>query len=95
MRDHRQQHARVVGAAASDLQDPRAAGARRVHVGVGSGLDVEADAVAGAEDVRGRAELDVVLADLVNDLSPRCRRLKRVDGSGQRRSPRTSTSPRS
>src|SRR5204862_1557690 len=61
--DEREQHARVVGATARDLQDAGAARAHGVDVRVGGRLDVEADPVAGAEDVGGRPELDVVLDD--------------------------------
>src|SRR3954454_18878296 len=62
--DDRDEHARVVGASARDLEDAGAARAHGVDVRVRGGLDVEANAVALAEDVGGRAELDVVLDDL-------------------------------
>src|SRR4051812_24415931 len=58
MRNERQQDARVVNAPAQYLQRADTSRPCRVDVALGNGLDVHPDAIAGAEHVRRRAELD-------------------------------------
>src|SRR2546421_470521 len=61
MGDEREQDARVVDAAAEELEDASPSRAGRVDIALGDGLYVHADAIAGMEHVRGRRQLDQVV----------------------------------